>query len=125
MGIALAYMVLPCRHQNAWRRVHRQWAQGRSKHNQPFRLLGNHRGCNRNILMHSHLSFHLKKGNCVRKKETRVILIFLYSTENATLAPSVAQRLVRLTLNQLARGSNLRRGNIKCGHYTGHFSAPI
>ena len=37
----------------------------------------------------------------------------------------LAQWLARLTLNQWVRGLNLRRGNIKCGHYTGHFSAPI
>ena len=42
-----------------------------------------------------------------------------------TYAYCVAQWLARLTLNQWVRGSNLRRGHIKCGHYTGHFSAPI
>ena len=37
----------------------------------------------------------------------------------------MAQWLARLTLNQWVRGSSLRWGNIKYGHYTGHFSAPI
>ena len=41
------------------------------------------------------------------------------------IAPSVAQWLARLTLNQWVRGSSLRQGNIKCGQHTCHFSAPI
>ena len=47
--------------------------------------------------------------------------LYLLLNEKSKLAPSVAQWIARLILKQWVRGSSLRRGDIKYGHYTGHF----